>query len=296
MMKKTHIFILSALVIVVGLICVAGFMRGKSKTHNTNENQGTSASIQQNESIAYAPKAGEEWKADVAKRLYKEFCKFYDNMYNDDFISADTKGDYYGYEQAENNGRTGYSRFMASDRLTGILNVYGAYLTKDELDYVKSKKNEVYEYSSAASLVKSAYSESGLHVITVEGVTSNAVESGKFLANQIRGKSDENDFLESVFLETNYSMLDIFVEDLSPNGNDICIEPLLAEQNGQTEVKIEREKTVDNECEPFLKKYNRECVTDETVKLKNGSWNLFCFKADINDYIIIKTADEELKL
>lgn len=290
MIKKPHIIILLVLVAIIALVSVIVFTGGRNETSDLN------AENQQGGEVSDVKKVGEEWKADVAKRLYSEFCSFYGNMYNDDFILGDSYGDYYGYEQAKTNGRTGYSRFMAADRLSGILDVYGEYLTKDELNYVKSKKNEIYE-AYVGVLVNFKYSKSGLHIITVRGSTCNADEHGKFLANQIRAVADENDFLEDVYLNTNFSMLDVFAEDLSPNERDIWVEPSVDVRDGKS-VSTEHAiaENTDEDCQLILNKYNRTCATGEKVRFESGSWNLFCFKTKNFDQITIKTADEELKL
>lgn len=292
MIKKIHIIILPAFFL-VALICLFCFFNNKFNRPNSNEKTGF-VSTKQN--ILKSDKKAEKWKTSVAEQLYEEFCQFYNNMYNDDFISGDSDGDYYGYEQAENNGKTGYSRFMAADRLSGILDVYGDYLSKEKLDYVKSKRVEIYE-DYVGILINFKYSNSGLHIITVKGSTCNADEHGKFLANQIRGISDENNFLEEVFMQTDYSMVDVFIENLSPNKNDIYIEPYVVVQDSfLPAAEYKAVKNIDDISQSIFNKYGRICLTTEKVQLKNGSWNLFCFEPKIWNYIIIKTSDEELKL
>ena len=243
----------------------------------------------------YADAPYEEWKADVAKRLYKEFCEFYANMPNDDYPtpkSIEERADC--YEQAENNGKTGYSRVMAADRACGILTVYGGYLSEDELNFVRSKVDEIHEKIYTFPLVYFTYTPSGLHIMTINSYyTTNSMNCVP-LTNQIRAISDEGDFLYEANQEGNCWLLDVFAEDLSPDRENISIEPVLlreAEQAGKYN-KSDRVGTVNDTCLDILEKYGRTCVTDEKISLESGSWNLFPFGvSEQPDYILIKCTD-----
>lgn len=283
-MKSLQGILVTVLVIIVIITSSLCFIIFGSKQHNGGQ--------------TYTDVRNEEWKADVAKRLYKEFCEFYSNMPNDDYVDTYHKGITYGYQQARYNGKTGYSRLMAADRACGILTVYGDYLTEEELKDVKTKAEEVRNELFDRAIVNFGYSESGLHFMTINYASDSYYYDQKFAANQVRDLPEESDFLMDCVSETGNQLLDVFVEDLSADKENISIEPILSDciEKGKF-IKTKRLSAIDEKLTGFLKDRDRNCITDENVSLKNGSWNLFPFKGNSAvDSVIIKNGDEELEL
>lgn len=296
-MKKLLIFIIVLIIFVIFLFSLNQILFN-NQNQNENKNDNTTEKIYVvNNDVHKESENYTAWKSDVAKRLYKEFCEFYENMPNDDYVNTYHKGLSYGYQQARYNGKTGYSRLMAADRACGILTVYGNYLTAEELKDVKNKAETIRNDFFTKSIVNFGYTQSGLHFITISYAEKFQTEQ-KFSANQIRNLSNESDFLIDYKAETGQQLLDVFAEDLSPNKSNIKVEPILLDciENNKF-YKIERTTVLENTSTEFLNESGRNCITDTEITLKSGTWKLFPFDYDtFADGVIMQINGEELYL
>ncbi|MBU5451502.1 hypothetical protein [Acetivibrio sp. MSJd-27] len=233
------------------------------------------------------------WKNDVAQKLFIEFCEFYQNMSEDDFVNLEDKNNRVTYNQQ--NGRIAYNRIMAADRATALLGVYKNYLSKEDLMFVESKKDEINNGMFANSRIHFGYTFSGLHIIALcEGLTNNSLMY-EGACDKIRNLKDESSFFDEMHNQ-GYFICDLFVEDLSNTRKDIGnLDVNLYWKNGSAD-PIERLKILDFSEEDLniLKKYNR-VIAKENELYENKSWHLLASQKYF-DLVKVKVDNEEVEL
>lgn len=298
-MKLLHKVLIAFLVAdIVGVAALLYFIIFNNKNDiepPTEQKQIYQLEVTETDLPIYAYSPYENWKAETAKMLFNEFCEFYANMENDDYPIANSLEERSNcYVQAEKYGKTGYNRVMAADRACGILTVYGNYLSINELNFVKSKIDEICEKIYSFPLVYFTYTSSGLHIMTINSYyTTNSINNVP-LANLLRGIDEEENFLYEFCSETDGWLLDVFVEDLSPDKKNADIEPILLLKTAKAGKynMFERTKEINTEELNILNKYNRTCITGENVSLENNSWNLFPFYIPTEpEHILVKCRD-----
>ena len=229
-----------------------------------------------------------QWKADAAKRLYKEFCEFYAKMDSD-----------------EDAGINMYNRVMAADRACGILSVYGGYLSETEYDYVYNKTSEINDNIPSPDdvMVYFGYTESGMHFTCISRQLSSG-SSQKFSAEKIREKDDEYQFLSELTSTNGKIFLDVLSEDLSGLNRQLPVKPYLMLKTDRNQSyfyakfsKYGSIRDVDDTNLKLIKEYDRNCITDRETPVSSGSWNIFPFDlSDRFDEIVIEYGDEEIVL
>lgn len=271
------------------LIIIAMMLSACStKAENNNgseENQNQEAAIMENSQ-------DETWKQEVADRLLAEFYTFYENMEEDDLIRA-PEGTINRYKYNEERGRTGYSRAMTIDRAQALLGVYREYIPEKDREFILSVKDEI-NWEIISSRVSFAYTNSGLHFIALrEGVIKNSLFY-RPLCDEIRGIKEESQFFSDM-RSLNYTMCDLYVEDLKASQESINVEVKLYASNGPD--KPFKKTIAYNLIEDgldILKEYDRQ-ISQEGSAYQNKSWNLLACHGYF-DIVKVTVDNEEFEL
>ena len=212
--------------------------------------------------------ADDSWKYEVADRLLNEFCYFYDNMEEKEYIEE------LATKMLINSEDLSYNCIMALDRLVGISRVYYKYLS-DEKMKIFNERFWAMEYASRFSDVRFAYTDNGLHYIAIydgEEVPDYSNVQDKAI-NQLRGLDDEAVFLKESYQNSDYIFMDIFVEDLfDKNREYIPIDVSIDDEPRYRHVGKVTEK-----CQQFLNNYNRNFLKQGDLA-KSNDWNLVLFR------------------
>lgn len=254
-----------------------------------NISENTAAETQPQEYEVQTVEQAEPWRYEVAEKMYEEFCYFYDNMEEHDIIKKAMNTHKY-----VNRNEIGYNCVMAVDRACGITEVYHHYLSDEKVKDVETKYFDL-DYVDYFSGVHFEYTKSGLHYIAIFQAETDYGSVKEETRNQIRSSDLEMDFLNEIYLNTNYGMVDIFVEDLSQTRNEVSMNVEISDEfdfNSDVYNKINK---LSPNGEDLLKKYERDIVrSDAPVKI--NSWNLYAFPVKDKKHIKITLPDESIKL
>ena len=209
----------------------------------------------------------DSWKYEVAERLYKEFCYFYEHR-NDDMSNDEY---YVNYpEPLRQHTYTNYNVMMAADRAEGVV-VYRNYLSEDKVRYVLEKVDELNEKLDWVYRVCFGYSKNGMHYIAIlyNHVTNSYCSSP--MCDKIRGDYNESNFMDEVFSQSHY-VQDVFVEDLSKQKNEFDLE---LQFSNDFYFEFEPLEEISSEVKNIITKYNRNFISNKNTTVKNGTWNVW---------------------
>ncbi len=231
----------------------------------------------------------DSWKYELAERLYREMCYFYDNMEEHEIIQkAKTT------HKFVNRNEVGYNCVMAIDRGIGIAQVYYKYLSEEKVNDVIEKMYDL-DYVQGFAGVQFGYAEDGMHFIAIYPQKSEYGTVADSVKNEMRNSDDEMDFLYEFCDRTDYFLVDVFAEDLSKTTDNVCMnvdfvdynQPYIIDSYGVDEI---------SKGAHILEKYGRSYVS-ESSPTKTSSWNLYAFeKQSIDDSIIVVNSKEIVKL
>ena len=234
------------------------------------------------------------WKYEVAERLYKEFCYFYEHR-NDDMSNDEYYVDY--GEPVQYHSYVNYNLVMAADRAAGV-GVYKDYLSTDKVEYVRSKCEEIDSKIGSMEMLHFGYTKTGLHYLAILFIgTTNSFYSFPS-CDKVRSNTKECDFILDMNLEANFVVHDFFVEDLSNSNEYIDMNINLFYDNyGGNVYEIKKETNLTDKAIGILNKYKREIVPDTVTDVKNKSWNLYCYEyPNVPNVIKVTSYDEETLL
>jgi len=215
------------------------------------------------------------WKYQVAKRLYEEFCYFYEHR-NDDMSNDEYYVDY--GEPVQYHSYVNYNLVMAADRAAGI-GVYKEYLSADKVEYVRSKCEEIDSKIGTMEIFHFGYSQAGLHYMAIiYEYTTNSFYSCPS-CNKIRGDTLEKDFIMEMRMDALVNVYDFYVEDLSNSNEYIDMNiNMFYDTYGGKVYEIKKETNLTDKAMDILDKYSREVIPDTVTDVKNKSWNLYCYE------------------
>ena len=235
----------------------------------------------------------DSWKYEVAQKLYEEFCYFYKHMEEDDFIHD--IANMYVYNKA--NNRTGFNRTMAADRACGLLTAYKDYISSEKLDYIKQKTAEINERIDTITMTNFGYSKSGLHFISINYVGTRNTLAQEDMCNKIRGIESECDFLGDFFYSSKLGLIDLYVEDLSPDKGVVSFEfNVTGDRMSKNDDEYKQVFSTGLDGEGVLIKYNRDIVREKKTVFDNQSWNLFAMDGWDFNWFKIMLEDETVVL
>ena len=231
-------------------------------------------------------------KEKVAQKMYVEFCQYYNNMEEDDFITYIDPKERADYNLSHN--KTAYNRIMAADRATALLGVYKDFISDEQLTFVSSKKDEINDGFFADSRVLFGYTASGLHFVALyRGITNNSMLY-EGTCNKIRRLNDESTFFDDILYgDMGYWACDLFIEDLSQIRQSVDSVDVEFYEWRSNDENVQREIISDfsEEDRQFFEKYNRK-ISNPYGMLKVNEWSLFFTSRHFNRVRIIVDGEE----
>lgn len=233
----------------------------------------------------------DSWKYEVAQKLYEEFCYFYERRNTD--MTNDKYYIHYG-EPLPYHSYVNYYRVMAADRANGVY-TFKDYLSKDKVDYVLSKCDEINEKLSGFVRLFFGYTDSGLHYLgIIYDFTTNSYYC-RPMCDKVRGDTNESEFLNEIYSSSLFRVYDIFTEDLTGKRSTINMDVEFINMSDYKPVVVENYYDLLDEGNLVLKKYGRKLVAEGTNEFKNKSWNLYAVKS-IADKVYICSYGKKIQL
>lgn len=164
----------------------------------------------------------------------------------------------------------------ASDKANGLLGVYSAYLTAEELQWVANKQQMIVDKIGNSSPVYFGYAKDGFHVIVLAQPTTTPELYYMGAMGEIRGDPDEGNFLIDFWqkLGKNYYVLDVYVEDLMEIRKEFKLGISISDDGG---IKYPIGYPQDEKVNEIFRQYKRGSV-DNHDTIKSGDWKLYFFE------------------